>query len=144
MEIKQEKIARITNYLNDLRILTNRGNGQLPNSDKQKIHQKYSLPFSVFMVAREMGYFTKIGNQKYIVGKVQFEPIHARKLAEKHLEHYRAQQNEYKKNKVEKPQFVEIKETKKDPKPLKEVSVKNVIVQPKTFSILWGLIKFNY
>jgi len=145
MEIKQEKITKVTNFLNDLRILINRGNGMLDNKDKQKIHNKYSLPYSFFSIARDMGYFTKVGDKKYVVGKVLFEPIHSRKVIEKHTEYHRAAQARNRESLKEIAKDIkEIKETKKEPKPLKEVKVKNVVLQPKTFSLFWGLIKINY
>lgn len=136
--INKDKLNRTTMFLNDLRLLTLKNKGIVDNKEKQEIHNRYSLPYSMFKISRDLGYFTKVGNKQYVCSVNLFEPFHSRKLIELHLKHH------YESNK----RWVEKQEKQVKQKPItqvkKETKKNTIIKSKKQFSLFWGLIKFNY
>ena len=136
--ISKDKLNRTTMFLNDLRLLTLKNKGIVDNKEKQEIHNRYSLPYSMFKISRDLGYFTKVGNKQYVCSVNLFEPFHSRKLIELHLKHH----YEVNKRWSEKQQKQEKERHKLQTK--KEVKPKITVINKKQFSLFWGLIKFNY
>ncbi len=137
MKITKETITRYLNFLNDISSEIKKQNGLFTNKSVMAICNKYSLPWGVFTTAKELGFFYEKTKHNYKIMVSEFQPFHSRQLiTEKRRKHALAcRKSKVKKEKAEK-KIVAPKQN--------ETRIKNVIVHPKTFSILWGLIKFNY
>lgn len=152
-----ENIKKTTAFLNAFNDFLNKQKGEIKTEDAQTIQDLHKVPYSMMKVAKDLGYFQKIGSQKYQSNYVHFEPIHARALIEAHKKH-RAEKQKQKidKLKTENETFLKIEHKKelkqKSEKPenqehgLTEAKVvgKKTPTKQRVFSLFWGLIKFNY
>ncbi len=150
MKTTEENLKRVQNFLNELRILSLQSNGTMFHKDKQRIHDKYALPYSFFAEAQKMGYFTKIKTNQYSCSyKVPFDPIHAKHLIIGY-NNRKLQTNIDKLNQHQNIVPIETikKEKKTVPTVIKPPIVKKQLPKSneklKTFSLFWGLLKFNY
>lgn len=158
-----ENIKKITAFLNAFNDFLNKQNGVIKIHEAQAIQDLHKVPYSIMKVAKDIGYFTKIDVQKYQSNFVHFEPIHARTLIEAHKVH-RAEKEKQKKLKMQNEiaskneRLSRLEGNSLNSVKVKVLPVESFIVKEKqvaqedkkqatkqrVFSLLWGLIKFNY
>lgn len=104
---------------------------------------KWGMPYSVFNMAKELGYIERndLGICKNNLANVM--PMHGRKLYIEHKRYVTEKRKEWLKKKAKLEKLETKTQATKEPK--QKPFIQNVkIKQQNTFSILWGLIKFNY
>lgn len=172
--IKPEVLNKTLKYLNHIQAHLLAHKGIISGAEKIKIANNYGQSYSIFFAAVRCGYIVAIGehfrksnDNKWEVKVIKFEPIHARTVLSNHYD--RHEENRLKRIKEEAAAMasrnndstVNLTKRSKNPlfktrknirKPLVENSDhelgEHVTVpdkrQPKTFSLLWGLFKFNW
>ena len=131
MNIRQETLDKTTTYLNDLASI--RVDGKFILGEEISIRKKHRVNSNIKSACISLGFFKKIGEAQYISTIKHFQPIHSRRAIEFMYERYPSLGVSTDKT---------VKKAKKK-KPVTKV-IPEVKQNKKSFSFLWGLIKFNY
>ena len=150
MKINLGKLNRAYEFFNELNEKANNDN-VLVAGDVNALRVKHRVSSNAFKSAVTIGYFSKVKHGRYKSNfGLKFDPKHIREILEKEKQLYpkeatmtkvkkkRAKRGTYKPTKA-KVVKVEEKYTGHVMNPTQPM-----IAQNKTFSIFWGLIKFNY
>lgn len=162
MTINISRLARHADYLNKVANLN--GGKFFRSKDALDLRKEYSAAGGTFTAAIKLGYFVSTTRGFYKPTVVHFEPKHARMVLET-IGDYHSKYIQGGKKKVSKKKKVEqahkesvnfIGDQQDMPKQLStvkdsykhtgtaKVSNKPFSGSVKTFSLFWGLIKFNY
>lgn len=109
VKISQVQLDKVVGFLNDTATLIASCKGKIKNRTNE-ISDRYSLPYSYFKIAQELGFFFYLKNEeRYTFNKPVFEPIHARQL----IIAYRNYTKQLKENRRNNPPEPKNKATKK-------------------------------
>lgn len=157
MKINLGKLNRAYEFFNELNEKANNDN-VLVAGDVNALRVKHRVSSNAFKSAVTIGYFSKVKHGRYKSNfGLKFDPKHIREILEKEKELYPKVLGTDKKE----PTMIKVKKKRAKRgtyKPRKASVVKveekytghvmnptqPMIAQNKTFSIFWGLIKFNY
>tara|TARA_R110000868_G_scaffold295393_1_gene555785 strand:+ start:259 stop:720 length:462 start_codon:yes stop_codon:yes gene_type:complete len=151
---RKKTILKMQNYLNEINDLI-KVNSRLHSGKVDEIGYRYKTTRAAFYYAVQAKYFRRISQGNYAPVINHFEPIHARHVQEfivkranelrtirnsKTDERRELTQQEIQFNKKQDLDLQKKKQAAVDRLP----KINNSKPQQKTFSLFWGLIKFNY
>ena len=146
-QIRKQTITNATQCLNELNNIV-KGNGYMSQEKLTAIYRKYHASNNLFYAAAAMGLFSKSGHGEYTVKFNYIEPIQARKVIEYMYDRRDAnivnRSPQIKMPIIHEPAYGQMKNAIEKQKAKQEETEPVYIPQQKTFSLFWGLIKFNY
>lgn len=149
MKINLGKLNRAYEFFNELNEKANSEN-VLVAGDVNALRVKHRVSSNAFKSAVTIGYFSKVKHGRYKSNfGVKFDPKHIREILEKEKELYPkgATMTKVKKKRAKRGTYKAIKKVEKVQDNYAGDIInptQPIVAQNKTFSIFWGLIKFNY